>query len=161
MFEAQEDQSETSQQTSASDDEKGPESQVLYQPRARVNVSWPSGNSLGNFHQLQLIGDSTYDYSEWDIRCVSFPLFKWIWDNGIFWRADLVCTVVSSWWQIVRWLTRNKWFWILRGTETDHTHISRHKTQRNISFAHTETAGGLQSHYSGNWNERYNMRNTN
>lgn len=84
MFEAQEDQSETSQQTSASDDEKGPESQVLYQPQARRNVSWPSGNSLGNFHQLQLIGDSTYDYSEWDIGCVSFPLFKWIWDSGNF-----------------------------------------------------------------------------
>lgn len=32
MFEAQEDQSETSQQTSASDDEKGTETQVLYRP---------------------------------------------------------------------------------------------------------------------------------
>lgn len=75
MFEAQEDHSDSSQQTTASDEDKGTVNEVLTIVTADKFVGWPSGSKLGNFHQLQLISDYRHDYSEWVMHCVFISLF--------------------------------------------------------------------------------------
>lgn len=106
VFEAQEDQSETSQQTAASDEEQETENQVLSDQMSVGLLAF----RLGNFHQLQLISDYRHDYSQWVMRCVFISLFsEFEIVASFFWSADHACTVVSSWWLIAKWLTRNKW----------------------------------------------------
>lgn len=166
MFEAQEDQSETSQQTAASDEEHGTTKQVLTSVTADKKkwrlVFWQQSGQFPSVTVNQWL--QTWLLRMSYVLCFHFPFsmdssgdfFSFL----FFWSADWARTVVSSLGLIVKWVTRNKAILpcFLRGpsksARTSHT--------PQYFIAHKETAGALPlSRYSGKWNERNNMRNTN
>lgn len=143
--EAQEDQSETSQQTTSSDEDKGPETQVI-----TSKVSWPSGSSLGNVHQLQLISDYRHDCSQRAMLFAFISLFPGEFDTSAHFLL-IVCTVVSSWWLIAKWLTRNEcYFSVSWEGHRSHAHLTPSDTPQYFHCTYRNW-GAPRRRCSGNW----------